>query len=191
MNNWGATRVNETINSPTCNNFFPRNELDLFSNPAANMMESRDHIRKGSSFFLLRKISMICVATWCNLKAVKKLCFLMLLHTELNLVTNFCLRSPKPIDLYCADWFVFSPGTPGPWEDVWPARQNSSNYGSFDISPAKKRAIPVDAMNRRAGDHSVFGAFAAAANPSITLRNSIPSPMKRPPLSRNRSQMLT
>ncbi|XP_031266104.1 E3 ubiquitin-protein ligase CCNB1IP1 homolog isoform X2 [Pistacia vera] len=111
------------------NNFYPRNEPDLFSNPAANMIESRDHVRKG------------------------------------------------------------------PREDVWPARQNSSNSGPFDIStgsPAKQAAIPVDAMNRRAGGHSVFGASAAgAANPSMTLRNLILSPMKRPQLSRNRTQMFT
>ncbi|XP_044472908.1 E3 ubiquitin-protein ligase CCNB1IP1 homolog [Mangifera indica] len=120
------------------NNLFPRNEPNLFSNPAANVMESRDHIRK--------------------------------------------------------DWFVFSPGTPGPREDIWPARQNSSNSGPFDISngsPAKQAAIPVDAMNSRAGGHSVFGASAAAANPSMTLRNLILSPMKRPQLSRNRTQMFT
>lgn len=39
------------------------------------------------------------------------------------------------------DWRVLTPETPGPKEDIWPARQNSSNSGGpFDISgsPAKK-----------------------------------------------------
>ncbi|KAH1120723.1 hypothetical protein J1N35_003883 [Gossypium stocksii] len=30
-----------------------------------------------------------------------------------------------------ADWSIFSPGTPGPREDVWPARQNSSASSPF------------------------------------------------------------
>lgn len=116
-------------------NFYPRNEPDLFSNPA-NMMDNRDPTRK--------------------------------------------------------DWSRFTPDTPGPREDVWPARQNSSNSGPFDISvgsPAKQGAIPVDAGNRRAGAHPVFGT--GASNPSTTLRNLILSPIKRPQLSRNRPQMFT
>jgi hypothetical protein len=32
------------------NNFFSRNEPDLFSNPAATMMDNRDPIRKGNHF---------------------------------------------------------------------------------------------------------------------------------------------
>ncbi|OMO92573.1 putative DNA binding protein [Corchorus olitorius] len=118
------------------NNFFARNEPDLFSNPAANMMDNRDSIRK--------------------------------------------------------DWSIFSPGTPGPREDVWPARQNSSNSGPFDISsgsPAKQAALPVDVGNRRAGAHPAFGA--GGANPSMTLRNLIISPIKRPQLSRNRNHLFT
>ncbi|XWS27396.1 hypothetical protein CRYUN_Cryun26dG0111600 [Craigia yunnanensis] len=118
------------------NNFYARNEPDLFSNPAANMMDSRDPIRR--------------------------------------------------------DWSIFSPGTPGPREDVWPARQNSSNSGPFDISsgsPAKQAAIPVDVGNRRTGANSAFGT--GAANPSMTLRNLIISPIKRPQLSRNRTHLFT
>ncbi|KAJ6894122.1 E3 ubiquitin-protein ligase CCNB1IP1 [Populus alba x Populus x berolinensis] len=68
------------------NNFFSRNEPDLFSNPAATMMDNRDPIRK--------------------------------------------------------DWTVFTPSTPGAREDIWPARQNSSNSGPFEIrggSTRKKR----------------------------------------------------
>ncbi|KAF5728239.1 RING/U-box superfamily protein isoform 1 [Tripterygium wilfordii] len=91
------------------------------------------------------------------------------------------------------DWSVFSPQTPGPREDVWPARQNSSNSGPFDIfagSPVKQSAIPMDTGNRRAGAPA-FGAGAGAGNPSMTLRNLILSPIKRPQLSRNRAQMFT
>ncbi|XP_068310450.1 E3 ubiquitin-protein ligase CCNB1IP1 homolog isoform X2 [Pyrus communis] len=80
----------------------------------------------------------------------------------------------------------------GPKEDIWPARQNSSNSGApFDItleSPAKQAAIPVDAGNRRAGGHTMFGN--GASNPSMTLRNMILSPIKRPQFSR-RPQMFT
>ncbi|XP_039022921.1 E3 ubiquitin-protein ligase CCNB1IP1 homolog [Hibiscus syriacus] len=115
------------------NNFFARNEPDLFSNPTANMMDNRDPIRK--------------------------------------------------------DWSVFSPGTPVHREDVWPARQNSSNSAPFDISsgsPAKQADIPV---RRGAGAHPAFGN--SAANPSMTLRNLIISPIKRPQLSRNRSSLFS
>ncbi|XVF79095.1 hypothetical protein PTKIN_Ptkin14bG0191800 [Pterospermum kingtungense] len=118
------------------NNFYGRNEADLFSNPAANMMDGRDPIRK--------------------------------------------------------DWSTFSPVTPGPREEVWPARQNSSNSGPFDISsgsPAKQAAIPIDVESRRAGAHPAFGT--GAANPSMTLRNLIISPIKRPQLSRNRTHLFT
>ncbi|GLT74391.1 hypothetical protein SLA2020_461940 [Shorea laevis] len=119
------------------NNFFGRNEPDIFSNPATNLMDSREPIRKDRSFF--------------------------------------------------------SPGTPGPREDVWPARQNSSNSGPFDISsgsPLKQTAIPVDVGgNRRAGTHTAFGS--GGNNPSMTLRNLIISPIKRPQLSRNRLNMFT
>ncbi|XP_043806799.1 E3 ubiquitin-protein ligase CCNB1IP1 homolog isoform X2 [Manihot esculenta] len=90
------------------------------------------------------------------------------------------------------DWSVFNPPTPGPREDVWPARQNSSNSGPFEISggsPAKQAAIPIDAGNRRAGVHPAFGA--GPGNTSMTLRNLILSPIKRPQLSRSRPQMFT
>ncbi|XP_050139367.1 E3 ubiquitin-protein ligase CCNB1IP1 homolog isoform X1 [Malus sylvestris] len=90
------------------------------------------------------------------------------------------------------DWPVLTPETPGPKEDIWPARQNSSNSGGpFDItleSPAKQAAIPVDAGNRRAGGHTMYGN--RASNPSMTLRNMIISPIKRPQFSR-RPQMFT
>ncbi|EOY13511.1 PREDICTED: E3 ubiquitin-protein ligase CCNB1IP1 homolog isoform X6 [Theobroma cacao] len=108
------------------NNFYVRNEADLFSNPATNMVDGRDPIRRG------------------------------------------------------------------PREDVWPARQNSSNSGHFDISggsPAKQAAIPVDVGNRRGGAHPAFGA--GGVNPAMTLRNLIISPIKRPQLSRNRTQIFT
>ncbi|GMJ10063.1 homolog of human HEI10 (Enhancer of cell Invasion No.10) [Hibiscus trionum] len=87
------------------------------------------------------------------------------------------------------DLSVFSPGTPVPREDVWPARQNSSNSGPFDISsgsPAKQADIPV---RRGTGAHPAFGN--SAANPSMTLRNLLISPIKRPQLSRNRNNLFT
>ncbi|XP_030928515.1 E3 ubiquitin-protein ligase CCNB1IP1 homolog isoform X2 [Quercus lobata] len=91
------------------------------------------------------------------------------------------------------DRSLFTPDTPGPREDVWPARQNSSNSGPFDISvgsPVKQPVISVDAGTRRVAAHPVFGA-GASNHPSMTLRNLILSPIKRPQLSRNRPQMFT
>ncbi|XP_061984744.1 E3 ubiquitin-protein ligase CCNB1IP1 homolog isoform X5 [Populus nigra] len=108
------------------NNFFSRNEPDLFSNHAATMMDNRNPIWKG------------------------------------------------------------------PREDIWPARQNSPNSSPFDISdgsPAKQAAMPVDFGNRRPGAVHAFGA--GSGNPSMTLRNLILSPIKRPQLSRSRPQMFT
>ncbi|KAJ6949993.1 E3 ubiquitin-protein ligase CCNB1IP1 [Populus alba x Populus x berolinensis] len=108
------------------NNFFSRNEPDLFSNHAATMMDNRN------------------------------------------------------------------PNWKGPREDIWPARQNSPNPGPFDISdgsPAKQAAMPVDFRNRRPGAVHAFGA--GSGNPSMTLRNLILSPIKRPQLSRSRPQMFT
>lgn len=91
-------------------------------------------------------------------------------------------------------WPVFTPATPGPREDVWPARQTSNNSGPFNLSvgsPAKPTVIGGgDAGNRRAGAHPVFGT-GATNNPSMTLRNLILSPIKRPQLSRNRPQLFT
>lgn len=99
----------------------------------------------------------------------------------------------KPVDLFVADWRVFTPSTPGPREDIWTARQNSSNSGGpFDLStgsPAKQTNMPLDAGNRRASGQSVFGI--GNGNPSMTLRNLILSPIKRPELSRNRAQLFT
>ncbi|XP_052734569.1 E3 ubiquitin-protein ligase CCNB1IP1 homolog isoform X5 [Vigna angularis] len=117
------------------NNYYSRNEHDLFSNPP-NMIDDREIGRKGGP--------------------------------------------------------VFTPATPGPRDDVWPARQNSNNSGPFDlsvVSPAKQTAIAGDAGNRRAGAHP-FGP-GATNNPSMTLRNMILSPIKRPQLSRNRPQLFT
>ncbi|XP_059304388.1 E3 ubiquitin-protein ligase CCNB1IP1 homolog isoform X3 [Lycium ferocissimum] len=83
----------------------------------------------------------------------------------------------------------------GPREDIWPpARQNNSNSGPFDVSggsPVRQSAIPVDAGNRRAGGRPMLGVATGASNPSMTLRNLILSPIKRPQLSRNRPQMFT
>ncbi|XP_045804349.1 E3 ubiquitin-protein ligase CCNB1IP1 homolog isoform X4 [Trifolium pratense] len=84
-------------------------------------------------------------------------------------------------------------GRKGPREDVWPVRQNSNNSGHFDISvgsPAKQNIIAGDAGNRRIGGHPVFGP-GATGNPSMNLRNLILSPIKRPQLSRNRTNLFT
>ncbi|KAI5664951.1 hypothetical protein M9H77_24274 [Catharanthus roseus] len=95
------------------------------------------------------------------------------------------------------DWSILAPETPGPREDIWPpARRKSPNSGPFDISsgsPAKQAGVPVDAGNRRVGGRPGFGvgAAAGASNPSMTLRNLILSPIKRPQLSRNRTQFFT
>ncbi|KAL9262124.1 E3 ubiquitin-protein ligase CCNB1IP1-like protein [Drosera capensis] len=115
------------------NNFYPRPEPDLFSNPSS-MMDTRDPLRT--------------------------------------------------VDLAVADWSVFNPTTPGSKEDIWPARQNTSKSGPFDISggsPAKPRRMAVDAGNRTGGTQPTFGA--GFGNPSRALRNLIFSTIKRPQLS--------
>ncbi|KAL6561697.1 E3 ubiquitin-protein ligase CCNB1IP1 [Orobanche minor] len=92
------------------------------------------------------------------------------------------------------DWSVFTPDTPGPGEDIWPARQNSDS--TFELNDAgirdvKQSAVPFDTGNR--GPHSSFGVGSGvgAGNPSMTLRNLILSPMKRPQLSRSRPKLFT
>ncbi|XP_011082802.1 E3 ubiquitin-protein ligase CCNB1IP1 homolog isoform X2 [Sesamum indicum] len=93
------------------------------------------------------------------------------------------------------DWSVLTPNTPGPGDDMWPPRHNNSN-STFDMSggsPAKQAAIPIDSGNRMASNHPSFGVGTAsgAANPSMTLRNLILSPIRRPQLTRNRPQLFT
>ncbi|KAJ8423450.1 hypothetical protein Cgig2_009352 [Carnegiea gigantea] len=85
-------------------------------------------------------------------------------------------------------------GRKGPREGIWPVRRNSSNSGGpFDIStgsPAKRPAVPVDPGGRRPGAHSSFGG--GVSNPSMTLRNLVLSPIKRPQLScNNRPHLFT
>ncbi|KAF8080029.1 hypothetical protein N665_0980s0013 [Sinapis alba] len=88
------------------------------------------------------------------------------------------------------DRSFYSPGTPGPKDEIWPARQNSANSGPFDISNDSP-AIPSDLGNRRAGGgHPAFGG-GGNANPQSTLRNLILSPIKRSQLSRSRPQLFT
>ncbi|KAK1368964.1 E3 ubiquitin-protein ligase CCNB1IP1-like [Heracleum sosnowskyi] len=106
-------------------------------------------------------------------------------------------------DPFKKDWPAYTPDTPGPREDIWPsvARQNSSNSGAFDVSagsPLKQSAGPTDFSNRRGINRTAFAAgarsgaaAAGAGNPSMTLRNLIISPIKRPQLSRSRPQMFT
>ncbi|GAB2226828.1 hypothetical protein Droror1_Dr00008619 [Drosera rotundifolia] len=83
------------------------------------------------------------------------------------------------------EWTVFTPATPGPREDIWPARQFSSNSGHLYISggsPANQTGIHVDSGNRRGTSHPSFGG--EVSNPSMTLRNLIVCPIKRPQRSR-------
>ncbi|CAM8900911.1 unnamed protein product [Rhodiola kirilowii] len=80
-----------------------------------------------------------------------------------------------------------TPQTPGRREDVWPERASSPYSGSFGISggsPARQPAIPVDKGNRTPNVRPL-----GTGKPSMTLRNLILSPIKRPQLSRNRTQM--
>ncbi|GFP78688.1 E3 ubiquitin-protein ligase ccnb1ip1 homolog [Phtheirospermum japonicum] len=81
-----------------------------------------------------------------------------------------------------------------PREDMWPARQNSDC--TFELNDtgnraAKQSAVPIDTGNR--GAHSTFGVGSGvgARDPSMTLRNLIITPIKRPQLSRSRPQLFT
>ncbi|KAL3849339.1 hypothetical protein ACJIZ3_011221 [Penstemon smallii] len=91
------------------------------------------------------------------------------------------------------DWSVPAPDTPGPRDDVWPERQKNSNP-TFDLSgssPAKQSSAPMDTRNRMPNNvHPYFGVGSGAGgnNPSSTLKNIIFSPIKRPQLSRTRTQ---
>ncbi|XP_047335265.1 E3 ubiquitin-protein ligase CCNB1IP1 homolog isoform X2 [Impatiens glandulifera] len=97
------------------------------------------------------------------------------------------------------DWSVFTPETPGPKEDIWPAeRQTSSKSGTLEIaggSPMKSTAGVVEPGNRntRTTGWPGFGAGDGhdSNHQSGTLRNLILSPLKRPQLSRNRPQLFT
>ncbi|VFQ79159.1 unnamed protein product [Cuscuta campestris] len=87
----------------------------------------------------------------------------------------------------------------GPREDMWPpTRQNKSDSGHFDVSnvsPAKQSGFQMDGggNKRMASLRSAFGVGpgAGTGNPSMTLRNLILSPIKRPQLSRGQPQMFT
>ncbi|XP_057766372.1 E3 ubiquitin-protein ligase CCNB1IP1 homolog isoform X2 [Salvia miltiorrhiza] len=81
----------------------------------------------------------------------------------------------------------------GPRDDMWSTRRNNSN-STFDMSggsPAKQSAIPAETGNRVPSSHPSFGTGVGSrpANPSMTLRNLILSPIKRPQLSRSRPQL--
>ncbi|XAR68192.1 hypothetical protein NMG60_11003237 [Bertholletia excelsa] len=88
-------------------------------------------------------------------------------------------------DLIRKDYSIFNLKTPASGEDLWPpGRKPGSSYGPFDISagvPAKQSVVPIDAGKIRSSIHLVFEA--GASNPSMTLRNLILSPIKRPHLS--------
>ncbi|XP_047962152.1 E3 ubiquitin-protein ligase CCNB1IP1 homolog isoform X3 [Salvia hispanica] len=97
---------------------------------------------------------------------------------------------PDRRDSMRTDWSVLTPDTPGPRDDMWPARHNNSN-STFDMSggsPAKQSAGLAETGSRVPSSHPSFGVGAGQrpANPSMTLRNLILSPIKRPQLSRSR-----
>ncbi|KAI0487926.1 hypothetical protein KFK09_027749 [Dendrobium nobile] len=84
------------------------------------------------------------------------------------------------------------PTRQGQREEIWPSvRQKNSGGAAFDLSegsPVKMVPVPVDARASKPA-RPLFGA--GVSNPSATLRNLIISPMKRPQLSRNRSNLFT
>ncbi|PKU76865.1 E3 ubiquitin-protein ligase CCNP1IP1 [Dendrobium catenatum] len=87
---------------------------------------------------------------------------------------------------------VLTPKSPGQREEIWPSvRQKNSSGAAFDLSegsPVKMVPVPVDARASKPA-RPLFGA--GVSNPAATLRNLIISPMKRPQLSRNRSNLFT
>ncbi|KAK8939807.1 hypothetical protein KSP40_PGU018554 [Platanthera guangdongensis] len=89
------------------------------------------------------------------------------------------------------DRSVFTPETPGQREN-WPStRPKNSSAAAFDLSggsPAKMAPVSLDARASRPA-RPIFGS--GVSNPAATLRNLIISPMKRPQLSRNRSNLFT
>ncbi|KAL0903897.1 hypothetical protein M5K25_025957 [Dendrobium thyrsiflorum] len=84
------------------------------------------------------------------------------------------------------------PTRQGQREEIWPSvRQKNSSAAAFDLSegsPVKMVPVPVDARASKPA-RPLFGA--GVSNPAATLRNLIISPMKRPQLSRNRSNLFT
>ncbi|KAL7087478.1 hypothetical protein ACP275_13G070200 [Erythranthe tilingii] len=88
------------------------------------------------------------------------------------------------------DWSSFhTPDAPGPRNDMWQPRHISSN-STFDMSGGGSPAISPSEIPINAGNKMLsFGAGNGAGNPSMTLRNLILSPIKRPQLSRSRPQL--
>ncbi|KAJ6886661.1 hypothetical protein NC651_027125 [Populus alba x Populus x berolinensis] len=156
---------------------------------------------------------MRCNSCWRELegRAVSTTCGHLLCTEDANKILNNDAARPicdqvlskslmKPVDINPNDeWINMAMAgiSPQIWNlrcntRWWPARQNSSNSGPFEIrggSPANQAAMPVDVGNRRIGSVPSFGA--GSGNPSMTLRNLILSPIKRPQLSRSRPQMFT
>ncbi|CAN1322300.1 E3 ubiquitin-protein ligase CCNB1IP1 homolog [Linum perenne] len=86
-------------------------------------------------------------------------------------------------DKYTSFWKM----RPRPREDIWTTRQESANSG-FGSSPVRRQG-QAELGNRRAGGNPAFGA--ATGNPSMTLKNLIFSPIKRPPQTRSRNNLFT
>ncbi|KAG2328188.1 hypothetical protein Bca52824_010916 [Brassica carinata] len=114
-------------------------------------------------------------------------------HQEPDFFSNPTVNMMENREPTRKDRSFYSPAIPGPKDEIWPARQNGSNSGPFDISNDLP-AIPTDLGNRRGGGgHHVFGDGGGGgnANPQSTLRNLILSPIKRSQLSRSRPQLFT
>ncbi|CAF1712606.1 BnaC03g69660D [Brassica napus] len=112
-------------------------------------------------------------------------------HQEPDFFSNPRLNMMENREATRKDRSFYSPGTPGPRDEIWPARPNSSNSGPFDITNDSP-AVPADLGNRRAGGgNPVFGGVGGSSNPQSTLRNLILSPIKRSQLSRSRPQLFT
>ncbi|KAI0492120.1 hypothetical protein KFK09_026385 [Dendrobium nobile] len=91
------------------------------------------------------------------------------------------------------DRSVFTPETPGKREEIWPpARHRSSSSAAFDLSGGSQVSMAPGPIDHARASSSARPTFRVGINnPAATLRNLIISPMKRPQLCRNRSNLFT
>ncbi|XP_051113438.1 E3 ubiquitin-protein ligase CCNB1IP1 homolog isoform X2 [Andrographis paniculata] len=80
--------------------------------------------------------------------------------------------------------------------DIWSERPDISNsaFHMPNSSPGKQSAIPIDTTNHMPTSRPSFGVGnggGVSNNPSMTLRNLIFSPIKRPQSSRSRAPLFT